>query len=572
MSKISELSNGGALLSTDDLIVVRSGGNVRAQLSSLNGIAIGSSTPAAGSFTTLSTTGNISSTADIVLTKTGTNDAGIKLATAGANRYLASDENGVVAIGTGTTLMGGTKYLTIDSGNVTVSGDITGTGDTKFLATGDIGIGPRQGSATNGAVYIGGNTDNPFVSPVAIFSGDGKVGIGTSSPQAKLHSYTSGTGAIPTGQFNQTADDNTALTLINANNSATYSAIKLETRETQAAGWMIANEFQSAFNGDLVFRGRDGGTSSAEVLRLKSDGSVGIGATPSHPLHITKEIGGYQAYFNNDNGSAQGLKVRIKANDSGNFNILDLVSASTGSDVSVMTVRDDGHVAIGIAGASRGPLHVHQPTSNTDSSIHLTSAVTGSNSGDGFTISVSPDGAGDTSVSLIQRQNAAMRFYTHATERMRIHSSGAVTQPYQPAFHARTGSSNTSMPVNSGHDMINSVELFDQGGDYNTSTYEFTAPVTGKYQLNAFIRWNNLDRDASYYIVYIITSNRDYYTIIDPDAFDIDPEYYHMAFSVLADMDANDTSKIHLYQAGGAQVTTYDGGAGSNGFSGYLVA
>ena len=128
------------------------------------------------------------------------------------------------------------------------------------------------------------------------------------------------------------------------------------------------------------------------------------------------------------------------------------------------------------------------------------------------------------------------------------------------------------MPVNTGHDMINSVELFDQGGDYNTSTYQFTAPVTGKYQLNAFIRWNFLDRDASYYIVYIITSNRNYYTIIDPDAFDIDPEYYSMAFSVLADMDASDTAKVHLYQAGGAQVTTYDGGAGSNGFTGYLVA
>ena len=67
---------------------------------------------------TLAIAGNINSTADIVLTKTGTDDAGIKFATAGANRYLASDENGVVAIGTGTTLMGGTKYLTIDSGNV----------------------------------------------------------------------------------------------------------------------------------------------------------------------------------------------------------------------------------------------------------------------------------------------------------------------------------------------------------------------------------------------------------------------------------------------------------------------
>jgi hypothetical protein len=86
----------------------------------------------------------------------------------------------------------------------------------------------------------------------------------------------------------------------------------------------------------------DNATSTA--ITIDASENVGIGGSPANPLHVTKEIAGYQAYFNNDNGSAQGLKVRVKANDSGNFNILDLVSASTGSDVSVMTVRDDGIV------------------------------------------------------------------------------------------------------------------------------------------------------------------------------------------------------------------------------------
>jgi hypothetical protein len=82
---------------------------------------------------------------------------------------------------------GTTEHLVVSSaGNVSITGDLTGTGDTKILATGDIGIGPRQGTATNGAVYIGGNTDNPFVTPVAIFSGDGKVGIGITSPSNSL--------------------------------------------------------------------------------------------------------------------------------------------------------------------------------------------------------------------------------------------------------------------------------------------------------------------------------------------------------------------------------------------------
>ena len=89
-------------------------------------------------------------------------------------------------------------------------------------------------------------------------------------------------------------------------------------------------------------------TAPVDVVTISNSGSVGIGTIlPSHPLHITKEIAGYQAYFNNDNGSAQGIKVRVKANDSGNFNILELVSASSGSDVTAMVVRDDGNVGIG---------------------------------------------------------------------------------------------------------------------------------------------------------------------------------------------------------------------------------
>jgi hypothetical protein len=103
----------------------------------------------------------------------------------------------------------------------------------------------------------------------------------------------------------------------------------------------------------------------APIASPSFTGNVGIGtASPANPLHVTKEIAGYQAYFNNDNGSAQGLKVRVKANDSGNFNILDLVSASTGSDVSVMTVRDDGNVGIGTSSPAT-PLQVNASSGAT---------------------------------------------------------------------------------------------------------------------------------------------------------------------------------------------------------------
>ena len=75
---------------------------------------------------------------------------------------------------------------------------------------------------------------------------------------------------------------------------------------------------------------------------------IGVGTnSPTVPFEVKEENAGFQAILDNDNGSAKGLKVRIKANDSGDFPVFQAVSASTGSDVEVFTINDDGKVGIG---------------------------------------------------------------------------------------------------------------------------------------------------------------------------------------------------------------------------------
>jgi hypothetical protein len=69
-----------------------------------------------------------------------------------------------------------------------------------------------------------------------------------------------------------------------------------------------------------------------------------------------------------------------------------------------------------------------------------------------------------------------MRFYTAATERMRISTGGIVTQPYQPAFSIANGAALTGP----GTVPFKNV-LFDDGSNFNTTTYRFTAPVAGRY-------------------------------------------------------------------------------------------
>jgi hypothetical protein len=173
-----------------------------------------------------------------------------------------------------------------------------------------------------------------------------------------------------------------------------------------------------------------GTNTTAGALVIADGGYVGIpqssSSSISNPLHITKEIGGYQAYFNNDNGSGQGLKVRIKANDSGNFNILDLVSASTGSDVSAMVVRDDGIVGIGNSSPSNGSLCVAGVLALDPGGPVAIDASNGRPN-----LARSADGelriaAGKDSASQITFHTCTNNT-TNAAERLRIGASGNIT-------------------------------------------------------------------------------------------------------------------------------------------------
>ena len=153
---------------------------------------------------------------------------------------------------------------------------------------------------------------------------------------------------------------------------------------------------------------------------------------------------------------------------------------------------------------------------------------------------------------------------------MQLNSDGSVQKPLQPAFNASNiGATQSNIAVGSNVTVVFGTERFDNNGDITSNT--FTAPVTGKYQLNTMIRFGALDSAANYYALFIVTSNRSYLFIFDPD-FGQDAVWWTVPLSVLADMDANDTCTIQVYQDGGTQQTDLDSGTGSCHFSGYLVA
>ena len=169
----------------------------------------------------------------------------------------------------------------------------------------------------------------------------------------------------------------------------------------------------------------------------------------------------------------------------------------------------------------------------------------------------------------IEKVGAAHDFYIHnagGDTALKIDQNRTVTLPGQPAFLAHPASNQADIAVGSDVTVAFGTEIFDQNADFASNT--FTAPVTGKYQLNLNLELYQIDSAASYYQAKIVTSNRTYTSSVDMD-YGQDNTFDQIIVSVLADMDAADTASIAITQtAGSAQTDVLT----NSHFSGYLVA
>jgi len=236
--------------------------------------------------------------------------------------------------------------------------------------------------------------------------------------------------------------------------------------------------------------------------------------------------------------------------------------ASAAADAK-MTLTSGGNVGIGVSPTTSygNALQIHD-TGTSGANLRLTDNTSGSGTGNGFEIIQI-----GVNNYMLNRENGFIAAYTNNTERMRIDSSGAVTMPHQPAFSCKLSENQGSLAPSNTHTIL-FVEIFDQNADFASNA--FTAPVTGKYQLQTNLYVNSMDDATAFYQLMLVTSNRTYYAIIDPRAFDSDPAQCSLQISVLADMDANDTASVNL-QLGGGGSTQSSIYLNSN-FSGYLVA
>jgi hypothetical protein len=203
------------------------------------------------------------------------------------------------------------------------------------------------------------------------------------------------------------------------------------------------------------------------------------------------------------------------------------------------------------------------PSATTDSNGY-TNIIFGTSTANNYGVAIGGlrEGSDGTPTFTVRMLNDSIS----GTLALKLTNDGELTLPGQPAFLAEPASTQSNIATGSFVTVVLGTERFDVGSNFASNT--FTAPVTGKYQLNANIRLNSTDSAASYYQMRIRTSNKDYYSIFDPD-FGQDAVYWSFGSAVLADMDAGDTANLEIIQLGGtAQADIH----GDTKFSGYLVA
>lgn len=153
-----------------------------------------------------------------------------------------------------------------------------------------------------------------------------------------------------------------------------------------------------------------------------------------------------------------------------------------------------------------------------------------------------------------------------------ITDAGERTMPLNPAFQVYRNSDQFNVTGDGTvYTVPNNTENFDVGGNYNTGTFTFTAPVTGRYLLVIYTSGEDLNSSHSANLISIVTSNRtlngDQYAnvVTEPQG------RLGSVTTVLTDMDAADTATSQYTVSGGSLSVDVHGGTAETRIMGELI-
>ena len=307
--------------------------------------------------------------------------------------------------------------------------------------------------------------------------------------------------------------------------------------------------------GSITFKGENSASEEITYAKIQSklkdatdgteDGNISyeimIDGTSRELLTVTKD----SVVVNQD---SQDVDFRVESNGNANMLFVDAGNDKIGINTNAPNR---------MLGIENGDVQIHE-TGSSDPLLQFSVGNTQASPTQSYSLRI--DNSDSDKFQLINGTSGEIA--------LSVDTTGAITKPKQPAFLVTPANNQLDLANHTVFIMDN--EIFDQNSDFDTSNYTFTAPVTGRYQLQFVGRFNNIDKAGNWVRVELVTSNRYYQgTLIDPGVFGFDPEYWStFTIAVLADMDAGDTAFLQWGQSGGAAQADLDTDAQ---FSGFLV-
>jgi len=268
-------------------------------------------------------------------------------------------------------------------------------------------------------------------------------------------------------------------------------------------------------------------------------------------------------------GSDSGDLVRITQTGSGNALV---VEDDTNPDTTPFVVDANGNVGVGTASPASFNQRVTAPHlvvgsggNSSGVTVYSGAANQGSiNFADGTTTTQQYEGG-----LVYNHPSNYMSFHTNGgTERMRIDSSGRVTMPYQPFFHAYLTSNQT---ISSSTELINfSSVVSNVGGYFSTSDKKFTCPISGRYFFSVGVRYNSGISTSDFTRFSLVRNGNNYANemkIMDAINFFSNSSYAESTLVVILNCAANDY--FWVVDSSANTGTVYTGG--NCHFIGYLL-